>query len=108
MNLFSDSIQSMEELLRKSKKVKPGATLEKADIDSSCVMLPLKCPHMSAYASIGEYYSSLVQFFPPLRRPARAAGVGDGSLFVPFAVVAPSSGSLAPICFSICRFSNLT
>jgi hypothetical protein len=32
MNLFSDSIQSMEELLRKSKKVKCSATLEEADI----------------------------------------------------------------------------
>jgi hypothetical protein len=33
-----------------------------------------------AYASIGAYYSSIVQFFPRLRRPAEAAGVGDGSL----------------------------
>jgi hypothetical protein len=35
MNLFSDSIQSMEELLRKSKKVKRGATLEEAEIDGA-------------------------------------------------------------------------
>jgi hypothetical protein len=33
MNIFSDSIQSMEELLRKSKKVKRGATLEEAEIE---------------------------------------------------------------------------
>jgi hypothetical protein len=33
MNLFSDSIQLMEELLRKSKKVKRRATLEEAEID---------------------------------------------------------------------------
>jgi hypothetical protein len=35
MNLFSDSNQSMEELLRKSKKVKRGATLEEAEIDGA-------------------------------------------------------------------------
>jgi hypothetical protein len=35
MNFFSDSIQSMEELLRKSKKVKRGATLEEAEIDGA-------------------------------------------------------------------------
>jgi hypothetical protein len=33
--ILSDSIQSMEELLRKSKKLKCGATLEKADIDGA-------------------------------------------------------------------------
>jgi hypothetical protein len=32
MNLFSDSIQSMEELFRKSKNVRRGATLEEAEI----------------------------------------------------------------------------
>jgi hypothetical protein len=61
-----------------------------------------------AYASIGAYYLSTVQFFPPLRLPARAAGVGEGSLFAPCAVVAPPSGSLAPACFAICRFGSLT
>jgi hypothetical protein len=35
MNLFSDSRQSMEELLRKSKKVKREATLEEAEIDGA-------------------------------------------------------------------------
>jgi hypothetical protein len=35
MNLFSDSIQSIKELLRKSKKVKRGATLEEAEIDGA-------------------------------------------------------------------------
>jgi hypothetical protein len=35
MNLFTDRIQSMEELLRKSMKVKRGATLEEADIDGA-------------------------------------------------------------------------
>jgi hypothetical protein len=35
MNLISDSIQSMLELLRKSKKVKRGATLEVAEIDGA-------------------------------------------------------------------------
>jgi hypothetical protein len=35
MNLFSDSIQLMEELLRNLKKVKRGATLEEAEIDSA-------------------------------------------------------------------------
>jgi hypothetical protein len=35
MILFSDSIQLMEELLRKSKKVKRGATLEEAEIDGA-------------------------------------------------------------------------
>jgi hypothetical protein len=35
MNLFSDSILSMEELLRKSKKVKREATLEEAEIDGA-------------------------------------------------------------------------
>jgi hypothetical protein len=35
MNLFSDSIQSTEELLHKSKKVKGGATFEEADIDDA-------------------------------------------------------------------------
>jgi hypothetical protein len=35
MNLFSGSIQSMEDLLRKSKKGKRGATLEEANIDSA-------------------------------------------------------------------------
>jgi hypothetical protein len=35
MNLFSDSIQSIEELLRKSKKVKRGATLEEAETDGA-------------------------------------------------------------------------
>jgi hypothetical protein len=35
MNLFFDSIQSMEELLRKSKKMKRGATLEEAEIDGA-------------------------------------------------------------------------
>jgi hypothetical protein len=49
------------------------------------------------------YYTSTVQFFPPWRRPVRAAGVDDGSLSAPCAVVAPSSGSLAPICSDICR-----
>jgi hypothetical protein len=34
-NVFSDSIQSMEELLLKSKKVKRGATFEEADIDGA-------------------------------------------------------------------------
>jgi hypothetical protein len=32
MNLFSDSIQSIEELLRKSKKMKRGATLKEANV----------------------------------------------------------------------------
>jgi hypothetical protein len=35
MDIFSDSIQSMEELLRKSKKVKRGATLKEAEIDGA-------------------------------------------------------------------------
>jgi hypothetical protein len=35
MNLFSDSMQLMKELLRKSKKVKRGATLEEAEIDGA-------------------------------------------------------------------------
>jgi hypothetical protein len=35
MNLFSDSMQSMEKLLRKSKKVKRGATLEEAETDGA-------------------------------------------------------------------------
>jgi hypothetical protein len=35
MNLFSDSIQSMEELLRKSKKVKRGAAVEEAEFDGA-------------------------------------------------------------------------
>jgi hypothetical protein len=35
MNLFSDSKQSMEELLRKSKKVKRGATVEEGEIDGA-------------------------------------------------------------------------
>jgi hypothetical protein len=35
MNLFFDSTQSMEELLRKSKKVKHGATLEEADVEGT-------------------------------------------------------------------------
>jgi hypothetical protein len=35
MNIFSDSIQLMEKLLRKSKKVKRGATLEEAEIDGA-------------------------------------------------------------------------
>jgi hypothetical protein len=35
MNLFSDSIQLMKELLRKSKKVKRGAALEEAEIDDA-------------------------------------------------------------------------
>jgi hypothetical protein len=35
MNLFSDSIQLVEELLRNSKKVKRGATLEEAEIDGA-------------------------------------------------------------------------
>jgi hypothetical protein len=34
-NLFFDSIQSMEELLRKSKKVKRGDTLEEAYVDGA-------------------------------------------------------------------------
>jgi hypothetical protein len=34
-NIFSDSIQLMEELLRKSKKVKREATLEEAEIDGA-------------------------------------------------------------------------
>jgi hypothetical protein len=33
--LFSDSIQSIKKLLRKSKKVKRGATLEEAEIDGA-------------------------------------------------------------------------
>jgi hypothetical protein len=60
-----------------------------------------------AYASIGAYYLSIVQCFPPLRRPARAAGVGEGSLFTPCAVVTPPSSSLAPVCFAIWRFGSL-
>jgi hypothetical protein len=35
MNLFSESIQLMKELLRKSKKVKRGATLEEAEINGA-------------------------------------------------------------------------
>jgi hypothetical protein len=35
MNLFSDSMQSMEELLRKSKKVKRGASLDETEIDGA-------------------------------------------------------------------------
>jgi hypothetical protein len=45
MNLFSDSIQSMENLLRKSKKVKRGATLEEAEIDGAW---------LTAYANIAR------------------------------------------------------
>jgi hypothetical protein len=45
MNLFSDSIQSMEDLLRKSKKVKRGATLEEAEIDGAL---------LTAYAKIAR------------------------------------------------------
>jgi hypothetical protein len=45
MNLLSDSIQLMEELLRKSKKVKRGATLEEAEIDGAW---------MTAYARIAS------------------------------------------------------
>jgi hypothetical protein len=45
MNLFSDSTQSMEELLRKSKEVKRGATLEEAEIDGAW---------MTAYARIAR------------------------------------------------------
>jgi hypothetical protein len=45
MNLFSDSIQSMEELLRKSKKVKRGTTLEEAGIDGAW---------LAAYAKIAR------------------------------------------------------
>jgi hypothetical protein len=60
-----------------------------------------------AYASKEAYYLSMVQFFPPLRRPAEAAGVDDGSLYVPYAVVAPPSGSLALTCFAICQFDSL-
>jgi hypothetical protein len=56
------------------------------------------------YRGIQFVYSPV---FPPLRRPARAAGVGEGSLFAPCAVVAPPSGSLAPVCFGICRFESL-
>jgi hypothetical protein len=60
-----------------------------------------------AFASIGTYYSSIALFFPRLRRPARAAGVGDGSLFAPCAVIAPHSGSLAPVCSTMSRFIGL-
>jgi hypothetical protein len=35
LELFSDIMQSMEEGLRKSKKVKRGDTLEKADVDGA-------------------------------------------------------------------------
>jgi hypothetical protein len=35
MKLFSDSIQSMDELLRMYKKLKHGATLEETDIDGA-------------------------------------------------------------------------
>jgi hypothetical protein len=45
MNLFSDGIQSMEELLRKSKKVKRGATWEEAEIDGAW---------LTAYAKIAR------------------------------------------------------
>jgi hypothetical protein len=45
MNLFSDSMQSTEELLRKSKKVKRGATLEEAEIDGAW---------LTAYAKISR------------------------------------------------------
>jgi hypothetical protein len=45
MNLFSDSIRSMEELLRKSKNVKRGATLEEAEIDGAW---------LTAYAKIAR------------------------------------------------------
>jgi hypothetical protein len=45
LNLFSDSIQSIEELLRKSTKVKRGATLEEADIDGAW---------LTAYAQIAK------------------------------------------------------
>jgi hypothetical protein len=37
MNLLSDSMQSMKELLRKSRKVKRVATLEDAEIDGACL-----------------------------------------------------------------------
>jgi hypothetical protein len=60
-----------------------------------------------AHASIGAYYLSIIQRLPPLRRLARAASVGEASLFAPCAVVAPPSSSLAPVFFSICRFSSL-
>jgi hypothetical protein len=60
-----------------------------------------------AYASIGAYYLSIVQCFPPLRRPETAAGVGEGSVIEPCAVVALPSGSLAPVCFASCRFGSL-
>jgi hypothetical protein len=47
MNLFSDSIQSMEEQLRKTKKVKRGATLEEAEIDAvwltACARIAERC-----------------------------------------------------------------
>jgi hypothetical protein len=33
MNLFSNSAQRMEELITKSKKLRPGATLEEAEIE---------------------------------------------------------------------------
>jgi hypothetical protein len=45
MNLFSNSSQAMEELLRKSKKVKRGATLEEAEIDGAS---------LTAYARIAR------------------------------------------------------
>jgi hypothetical protein len=45
MNLFFDSIVLMEDLLRKSKKVKRGATLKEAEIDNAC---------LTAYARIAR------------------------------------------------------
>jgi hypothetical protein len=45
MNLFSDSVQRMEGLIAKSKKLKRGATMEEAEIDGSW---------LTAYATIAR------------------------------------------------------